>query len=151
MRNLALGLLRFMDKNSQIAPIESDFPTITPAVQRLPEFVHFIKWYSTPLHYRNPKTQKEFAASIGVCVDTLTDWKKHPMFSFFVWQTIKEWLRERVPDVIGGLYLKASSEKVNAKDVELYLRLAEVDIINNNKFVGLQNRASIESVLNITK
>ena len=36
-------------------------------------------------------------------------------------------------DVIGGLYLKASSEKAGARDVELFLRLADADIINDKK------------------
>ena len=102
-------------------------------INRQAEFVKFAIWYGTPGQFRQPETQKEFSESIGVCEDTLTDWKKHPQFSFFVWQTTKEWIKEHVSDVIGGLYMKASSEKAGARDVELFLKLAEANIIDDKK------------------
>lgn len=114
-------------------PIQSYYLPVVAGIYHQVEFVKFAIWYGTPSQFRQPKTQKEFAESIGVCVDTLTDWKKHSQFSLFVWQTTKEWIKERVPDVIGELYLKASSKKVTARDVELCLRLAGIDITNNKK------------------
>ena len=119
-----------MDNDSQIAPIDSDFPTIVPAVQRLPEFIHFIKWYATPRQFRNPETQKELAELIGVNQDTLTDWKRHPQFQLIVMRRINQWIVERVPDVIGSLYNRAASEG-KAGEVKAFLQLAGV--IENNK------------------
>ncbi len=121
------------NKNLIKTPIESDFLPVVMGIHYQAEFMKFAFWYGTPRQFRKPETQKEFADSIGVCIDSLTDWKKHPQFSFFVWQATKEWLKDRIPDVIGGLYAKASSEKAGAKDVELCLRLAEINIINDKK------------------
>lgn len=122
-----------MDKILIKNPIQSDFPSVVTGTYHQAEFVKFATWYGTPGQFRQPKTQKEFADSIGVCQDTLTDWKKHHLFSFFVWQAVKEWIKDRVPDVVGGLYSKAISDKSCARDVEMLLRIAEVDIINNHK------------------
>lgn len=122
-----------MDKELIKTPIHSDFLPVVTGTYHQAEFVKFAIWYGTPGQFRQPETQKEFAESVGVCEDTLTDWKRHPQFSFFVWQTTKEWIKDHMTDVIGGLYLKASSEKAGARDVELFLRLAEIDIINDKK------------------
>ena len=114
-------------------PIQSDFFPVVAGIYRQTEFVKFAIWYGTPSQFREIETQKEFAESIGVSVDTLTDWKKHPQFGFLVWQATKEWVKERIPDVIGGLYAKASSNKASATDVKFYLRLAGIDIIRDKK------------------
>ena len=122
-----------MTKELIKTPIQSDFLPVVKRTYHQAEFVKFAIWYGTPGQFRQPETQKEFAESVGVCEDTLTDWKKHPQFNFFVGQTTKGWIRDHMTDVIGGLYLKASSDKAGARDVELFLRLADADIISDKK------------------
>lgn len=116
-----------MKKSKQelvITPTEPDILPVASGIRHQTEFVKFAIWCGTPGQFREPETQEEFAKLVGVCPDTLSDWKKHPQFAFFVWQTTEEWIKERVPDAIGGLYLKASSKKASASDVKLWIQLA---------------------------
>ncbi len=122
-----------MSKHLVVTPIRSGFMPLASGIHRQPEFIKFAIWCGTPSQYREQETQKEFAQSVGVCEDTLTDWKKHPQFATLVYQAMRQWVTERVPDVIGGLYLKTQGDKCAAKDVELFLRLAGADIKSDKK------------------
>lgn len=112
-------------------PIRSDSSLIIPDVNRVAEFVRFTRWFATPRIFREPKTQKQFAEVVGVCEDTLTDWKQSPHFGPLIQQALIEWMKDKVPDVVGGLYVK-TQEKPTAKDVEMFLRLAGSEINKNN-------------------
>lgn len=113
-----------MDGNKIVkaTPINSDFLLIK-GIRDATGFLKFIDWMATPKHLREPEYQKDFAVQIGVSEDTLTDWKKHPQFFQLMQSRISNWIKERVPDVIGALYENASV-KGKAKDVEMFLRLA---------------------------
>jgi len=108
-------------------PIHSDSQLVIPDVNRVVEFVRFTKWFAIPGMFREPENQKQFAEAVGVCEDTLTDWKRHPLFWPLVQQALGDWMKDHIPDVIGGLYLK-TQHKPTAKDVEMFLRLAGSDI-----------------------
>lgn len=107
-------------------PIHSDISLVISDIYKVPEFMKFAEWFSTPRQLRKIKTQKQFSIAIGVCEDTLTDWKQHPQFRVLVQQNISEWIKERIPDVIHGLYENDVNEG-KAKDVEMFLRLSGID------------------------
>ena len=105
--------------------IHSDSGLIVSGIQYQREFLEFAKWSATPRHFKTEKTQKEFASVIGVCEDTLTDWKRHPRFKFILAAFLQEWMGEQVPEVIGALYETATGAG-KAREVEAFLRLAGV-------------------------
>lgn len=106
-------------------PIHSDSLPVPKDIRRVPEFVEFARWFALPSHEREPETQKEFAEAIGVSQDTLTDWKKRPEFWQLTSIYLREWMRERTPDVIGGLFNKITDGKGGAGDVKFFLGLSE--------------------------
>ncbi len=118
--------------NHKIIPIQSDLPTVIPHVERVADFLQFAQWFATPQLLREQKTQKEFAEVIGANQDTLTNWKRNPYFWPIAQQFMSEWIKERIPDVIDGLYNNAC-DKGQAKDVEAFLKLGGMAI-------GLKNR-----------
>ncbi len=114
-------------KVTETNPIYSDISIVISDIYKVPEFLKFTEWYSTPRDLREIKTQKEFAISVGVCEDTLTDWKYHPKFAFLVQSNISGWVKDRIPEVINSLYEQATGEgKVG--HIKMFLQLGGVDL-----------------------
>lgn len=115
----------YLPSVESLTPIRSDTLPVPTDVRRVAEFIQFVQWFALPSAERKPKTQKEFAALVGVAEDTLTDWKKRPEFRALVGYLLREWMWERTPDVIDGLYEKIRSDKCGASDVRLFLNLRD--------------------------
>lgn len=116
-----------------LIPIYSDnLPEKIPNVDKVADFIKFAAWCATPRETRQPKTQKELAGLMGVSEDTLCLWKKHPQFFSVSRYFIDQWIQERVPEVLAGLCSRAHY-KGTAKEVELFLRLAGIDVNQTNK------------------
>lgn len=119
-------MLEKTTKIIQTTPSYSDYQSTIKGIKRVPEFLQFIHWFATPGQFKKPKNQKEFARSIGVCQDSLTDWKKHPQFWPLVFVSVSEWIREKIPDAIGGLYKRILYDG-NPKAFETFLRLGGIN------------------------
>lgn len=125
------------DNISRIDTDNSNFPEIIPHVERVSDFLKFAQWYSTPRDLREQKTQKDFARAIRIDEDTLTTWKHHQYFWPLAQQFMSELMRERIPDVIEGLYNAACGEG-KAREVEAFLKIAGmgIDPKNNKKLLS---------------
>jgi transcriptional regulator with XRE-family HTH domain len=60
----------------------------------------FAEWFAVPRELREPKTQKELAALLDVCPDTLSRWKKNPDFQAQVYKLALARLETALPDVL---------------------------------------------------
>lgn len=112
-----------MKNNLLLTPIQSDIAETLRPLRFPNEFMQFVLWSATPKQLKVPKNQKDFAVSIGVNQDTLTDWKHRPDFWPLVLQALSDWVKDRAPDVVGSLYQNALA-KGKAGDVKAFLQLA---------------------------
>lgn len=72
------------------------------------EYYLFVRWIATPEPLRQPGTQGEFQQLHKVSHQTLANWKNDPNFWGDVERELQNWGRERTPNVILGLYARAS-------------------------------------------
>lgn len=121
-----------MQQNIIPTTIQSDSVEVLTGVERVAEFIQFVQWFATPARCRELKTQKEFAASVGVCEDTITAWKRNPSFWPLMRKMLGGWIKERVPEIVDGLYSKVC-EKGGAAEAELLFRLAGFEISERSK------------------
>ena len=91
------------------------------ALKRPDVFNQFALWLSTFEGIREPRTQEEFAKKFGVCIDTLSDWKKRDDLWQAVEQEWKKWGREKTTNVMNTLYTKIMQEGESA-NIKIWLQ-----------------------------
>jgi hypothetical protein len=88
------------------------------------EYADFARWVALPKSLRDPQTQRELALQFGVGEDTLSEWKGRTGFWDVVSDYRKTWGRERTPDVLLALFLRATKTG-DPRACELWLEVME--------------------------
>ena len=105
-------------------------PTVTNLRKKI-EFQEFVEWLGLPSAERDPKNQVELAKKLGVDKATLSDWKKVEGF----WQEVKSkrknWVQEKVSNVLLGLY--GRSLKGDAAAAKMLLEYSD-EFIETKRF-----------------
>lgn len=95
---------------------------------KVQEYLKFIEFMALPASLRKKVfgyiTGGKFAKEFNVSIDTLTDWKRRDGFWERVRKIRKEWVKEKVSEVLDALYKKSVAEG-NANEVKLFLQYAE--------------------------
>lgn len=117
----------------------------------------FIEWLTTPPHAREPRTEKEFAASIDVYYKTLYNWKHDREFRE-VWQDNTDQViggEDRRQAVMDALY-KAAADERNPRHVaaaKLYLDAigamspSKMNVQVTHKALGMLSDEEIEVLM----
>lgn len=77
-----------------------------------PEQLQVQRWLAMPTKLRQPKTQKQLAAQIGVTEQTIVAWKRLPGWNDAVSEIIRMWLFDDLPDVLKELVKQAKKGSV---------------------------------------
>jgi hypothetical protein len=92
---------------------------------KVAERLEFIRFTALPRVFREKEwgfnLDLDFAKKFKVRPETLCAWKKEPEFWEGIRDTLKLWGKDRIPDVLAGMYKKAVSEG-NATEVKLWLQ-----------------------------
>ena len=97
-------------------------PRRKKALSRPEAFKEFVNWMSTPEPLRKIKTQGLLAKGIGVCPDTLSDWKKRDDFWKEVQKVWNQWGKEKTANVIISFYRRIIGGKAAAGDFKLWFQ-----------------------------
>ncbi len=83
-------------------------------IRKKQEFQEFVEWIAQPAKLRDPKDQIGLAQKLGVDNATLSDWKKVEGFWDEVRKLRKDWVQDKVSNILLGVYSKALKGDVNA-------------------------------------
>ncbi|MDA2921688.1 phBC6A51 family helix-turn-helix protein [Patescibacteria group bacterium AH-259-L07] len=87
-------------------------------------YEEFIKWIALPKPLREPRTHLELAEKYGVDKATLSQWKHKDGFWDEVRKEMKQWARDKTPNVIQAIYQKILKYG-NAQEAKLWLQFIE--------------------------
>ena len=97
--------------------------TIPDIIKKKLEYQKFVEWMGLPIPERNPKEQKQLALDLDVEEATLSDWKKTDGFWDLVKTERKKWAKDKMSNVLAGLYKKAIKDG-SAAEVKLFMQYA---------------------------
>ena len=84
-----------------------------------PEKMAFVRWLATPRIERVPKTQQEFAKSIGVTPETVSRWKSERAVVLETFALVRATGWDRMAGILGAVAKKA--EEGNTEAARLFL------------------------------
>ena len=93
-------------------------------------YKQFVAWYAIPKNVSKkdtggiPLTIEKFSDDYDIPLETLYDFMQHQTFHKDVRKKTFEWLRTRLPETIGSLYNKISTDK-SSEDLRQMLKLLE--------------------------
>ncbi len=88
------------------------------------DYEEFIHWVARPKPLRVPKTQRDLAKKHGIAEETLSRWKNKEGFWDEVRKEIKQWARDKTPNVINAIYQKIIRQG-GAAEAKLWLEYIE--------------------------
>ncbi len=97
---------------------------IPEEIKKKIEYQQFVEWMGLPGPERDPKEQKDLSLKLGIPEPTLSNWKKVDGFWDLVRIERKRWAKDKVSDVLMGLYRTAVLEG-KAAEAKLFLKYAE--------------------------
>lgn len=81
-----------------------------------------MRWLALPKAARSPKTQRALAQQIGVCEDTLTDWKQLPGFRDATNALAREYVKDDIPDILFAI--RRDAKKGSVPHINMALAMA---------------------------
>lgn len=78
-----------------------------------PEQLQVQRWLAMPTKLRQPRTQKQLAAQLGISEEVICRWKHLPGWSDAVSEIIRVWLFDDLPDVLKELVRQAKKGSVS--------------------------------------
>src|SRR3989344_1212536 len=88
------------------------------------EYYEFVRWSALPEPLRDPPNQTEFQMKFSVSHDTIARWKNDPNFVEDVRRVLKEWAKDKTPNVVAALY-KRILKTGDSKAVQLWMEIFE--------------------------
>lgn len=98
-----------------------------PHAPKVYEYYEFVRWIATPSLLRKLKTQNDFQHEHKVSGQTLANWKRDPNFWEDVRREIREWTKDKTPDVVASLLFEAIKGNTTAQ--KLWLEMFERELL----------------------
>jgi len=89
-------------------------------------YLSFIKWYVMPPNERQPKTQAELMAVLGITNQDVAEYQQRDTFHSDIYREAQNWGKMKIPELLHTLYQEFKETKKPAL-LETYKKLLEID------------------------